>query len=121
MRTGDRRKSQAGVTLVEIMLAGAMTAIAVLATFEGFIVATKITHENAEALRADGVAFDLLWRNFYHEYEQLIPANLTNAYDNVYYTNGCKLLTVDLPYGANDQNTRHLEVFRSDIPRTYSN
>ena len=62
-------KSRAGVTLVEVMLAGAMTAAAVLATLEGFIVAGKIAHENAEALRADNVAFDLLWRKFYGDFE----------------------------------------------------
>ena len=39
---GDRMAARAGVTLVEVMLAGAMTALAVLATLEGFIVAAKI-------------------------------------------------------------------------------
>ena len=56
MHAGGRKRSQAGVTLVEVMLAGAMTAIAVLATIEAFTVAGKIAHENAEALRADNVA-----------------------------------------------------------------
>ena len=31
---------------------------------------------------------------------------------------GGKLIAIELKYGANDQFTRHLEVFRSDIPRT---
>ena len=69
MRSGDRRKARAGVTLLEVMLAGAMTAIAVLATLEAFTVAGKIAHENAEALRADNVAFDLLWRKFYGDFD----------------------------------------------------
>ena len=71
MRCGDRRKARAGVTLLEVMLAGALTAIAVLATLEAFTVAGKVAHENAEALRADNVAFDLLWRKFYGDYDQM--------------------------------------------------
>ena len=113
-----KRRSKAGVTLVEVMLAGAMTALVTLATLEGFIVAAKIAHENAEALRADGEAFDRIWRNFYHDYEQLIPSALTNSSDSVVSMNGYKLLSVDLPYGANGQYIRHLEVYRSEIPRT---
>ena len=113
-----KRRSKAGVTLVEVMLAGAMTALVTLATLEGFIVAAKIAHENAEALRADGEAFDRIWRNFYHDYEQLIPSALTNSSDSVVNMNGYKLLSVDLPYGANGQYIRHLEVYRSEIPRT---
>ena len=113
-----KRRSKAGVTLVEVMLAGAMTALVTLATLEGFIVAAKIAHENAEALRADGEAFDRIWRNIYHDYEQLIPSALTTSSDSVVNMNGYKLLSVDLPYGANGQYIRHLEVYRSEIPRT---
>ena len=69
--SGDRMAARAGVTLVEVMLAGALTAISVLVTLEAFIVAGKIAHENAETLRADNIAFDLLWRKFYGDYEQL--------------------------------------------------
>lgn len=142
-RPAARRRSRAGVTLVEVMLAGAMTAIATLATLEGFIVAAKITHENAEVLRADGVAFDLLWRRFYGDYETMVSttgrpltekntADSTSPYYSAISTNrpsftytesvsnayNGKLLSIDLRYGANDRYTRHLEVFRSEIPRT---
>ena len=34
-----KRRAKAGVTLVEVMLAGAMTALVSLATLEGFVVA----------------------------------------------------------------------------------
>jgi hypothetical protein len=143
MRCGDRRKARAGVTLLEVMLAGALTAIAVLATLEAFTVAGKVAHENAEALRADNVAFDLLWRKFYGDYEQMRPTvgqtlveKDTDDSDSPYRStslgdppsyryvesvSNCysgKLIAIDLKYGANDQFTRHLEVFRSDIPRT---
>ena len=142
MRGSDQR-SRAGVTLVEVMLAGAMTAVAVLATLEGFIVAAKIAHENAEALRADNVAFDLLWRKFYGDYEQMrstvgqtVPEKHTDDNGSPYkstaladppsYTyreyvtpqNGGKILAVTLTYGAEGQFSISNEVFRSDIPRT---
>ena len=142
MRGGDQR-SRAGVTLVEVMLAGAMTAVAVLATLEGFIVAAKIAHENAETLRADNVAFDLLWRKFYGDYEQMrstvgqtVPEKHTDDNGSPYrstalgdppsYTyreyvtpkNGGKALAVTLTYGAEGQFSISNEVFRSDIPRT---
>lgn len=143
MRGDGRQKSRAGVTLVEVMLAGAMTAIAVLATLEGFIVAARVAHENAEALRADNIAFDLLWRKFYGDYEQMrstvgqtIPEKNTNDADSPYKStslgtppsyayreyvtpqNGGKMLAVTLKYGSEGQFTLSNEVFRCDIPRT---
>ena len=146
-RHRDRRRSKAGVTLVEVMLAGALTALVSLATLEGFIVAAKIAHENAEVLRADGIAFDLLWRKFYTDSDNL-PSTVGKALENKqtdsttspYYRNpsttsitnlpaftynesvsncyGGKMLEINLNYGSAGQYTRHLEVFRSDIPRT---
>jgi hypothetical protein len=143
MRGDDSRKARAGVTLVEVMLAGALTAIAVLATLEGFIVAARIAHENAEALRADNIAFDLLWRKFYGDYEQMrstvgqaIPEKNTSDNDSPYKSislgtppsysyqeyvtpqNGGKMLAVTLKYGPEGQFTISNEVFRCDIPRT---
>ncbi|MBR4653091.1 MAG: prepilin-type N-terminal cleavage/methylation domain-containing protein [Kiritimatiellae bacterium] len=137
--------SKAGVTLVEVMLAGAITALVSLATLEGFIVAARIAHENAELLRADGVAFDLLWRRFYGDFDLLRSTqgqtpplrNTNNDSDSPYRSTTLgndrpdynyresvipqgsgKLLAIDLQYGADGQFTRHLQVFRSDIPRT---
>ena len=141
------RHLKAGVTLVEVMLAGALTALVSLATLEGFVVAAKIAHENAEVLRADGVAFDLLWRKFYADYDNLpstvgkpLEDRQTNSSTSPYYRNpsttsvtnlpsftynesvsncyGGKLLGINLKYGSEGQYTRHLEVFRSNIPRT---
>ena len=144
MRRGKGRGgNRAGVTLVEVMLAGTMTALAALATLEAFIVAAKIAHENAEVLRADNIAFDLLWRKFYGDYEQMrstvgqtIPEKNTDDTDSPYRStslddppsyayreyvtpyNGGKLLAVTLKYGHQGQFTISNEVFRSDIPRT---
>ena len=138
-----QRRSRAGVTLLEVMLAGAMTAVAALATLEGFIVAARVVHENAVTLQADGIAFDLLWRKFYGDYEKMTStvgkapnwkdtSDNTSPYYSTTYTNlpsftyyesisnhlGGKVLSIDLRYGANDRFTRHLEVYRSSIPRT---
>ena len=147
-RSGDmKRRSKAGVTLVEVMLAGVLTALVSLITLEGFIVAAKIAHENAETLRADGVAFDLLWRKFYADFDNLqstvgktLENKQTNSSTSPYYRNSSstsitnmpaytynecvsncnsgKMLWVNLKYGPAGQYTRHLEVFRSNIPRT---
>ena len=138
-----KRHLKAGVTLVEVMLAGAMTALVTLATLEGFVVATKIVHENAETLQADGIAFDLLWRKFYGDFEKMTSttgkapdwkntSDSQSPYRSNVYTNapsftysesisncyGGKLLSIDLKYGTGNRFTRHLEVFRSEIPRT---
>ena len=140
--SGDRMSARAGVTLVEVMLAGALTAISVLVTLEAFIVAGKIAHENAETLRADNIAFDLLWRKFYGDYEQMrstvgqsVPEKNTDDTDSPYRSstlgdppsyayreyvtpvNDGKMLAVTLTYGPEGQFTISNEVFRSDIPR----
>ena len=143
MCTGGRKRARAGVTLLEVMLAGAMTALAILVTLESFIVAAKIAHENAEALQADNIAFDLLWRKFYGDYEQMrstvgqiAPQRNTDDSDSPYKSislgappsyayreyvtpiNAGKLLAITLTYGPQDQFTISNEVFRSNIPRT---
>ena len=148
MRGGDSRKACAGVTLLEVMLAGAMTALAVLATLEGFIIAGKVAHENAEALRADNIAFDLLWRKFYGDYDQLrstvgqiVPGKNTYDADSPYRSTTLdeppsyayreyvtpvnpvnnddgKTLAVTLTYGPDGQYSISNEIFRCNIPRT---
>lgn len=133
---------KAGVTLVELLLAGAVTSISVLALLGGFATAQRIVHANAEALRADNIAFDLLWRRFNIDYDRLLPTGLnapeqrTEANTSPYHSsrltpapayvytertavsNSVKCLSIDLKYGPNGTNVRHLDVFRSEIPRT---
>lgn len=148
MRGDGRRKAQEGVTLLEVMLAGALTAIAALATLETFTVAGKVAHENAEALRADNVAFDLLWRKFYGNYDQLrstdgqdVPERNTADADSPYRSatlddppsygyreyvtpvnpindDDGKILAVTLTYGPEGRYVISNEVFRCNIPRT---
>lgn len=71
MRGGDSKRTRAGVTLVEVMLAGAMTSFIVLTTLEGFTLAGLIAKVNCSALYADNVAFDLIWREFKSNYDEL--------------------------------------------------
>ena len=103
----------------------------------------KILPENAEAIRADNVAFDLLWRKFYGDYEQMRPTvgqlvqeKNTDDNDSPYrssslasppsyayreyvtpFNNG-KILAVTLRYGPEGQYTISNEIFRCNIPRT---
>ena len=96
-----------------------------------------------ETLQADGIAFDLLWRKFYGDFEKMTSttgkapdwkntSDSQSPYRSNVYTNapsftysesisncyGGKLLSIDLKYGTGNRFTRHLEVFRSEIPRT---
>ena len=54
--------ARGGFTLVEVMLAGAITVLVTLSLMEGLIVSAKISHENSELLAADAFAWDTAWR-----------------------------------------------------------
>lgn len=56
---------------MEVMLAGAIAVLATLSLLEGIIVATKISHENAELLAADAYAWDTAWKWLNKKYEDL--------------------------------------------------
>ncbi len=115
-----QRQSRAGVTLVEVMLAGAMTAVAVLAMLEGVIVAAKITHENAEALRADGSAFDVVWGRFNKPYGELNNDNVTtNDYGATNLTSSILKITYIYTNPATGQE-HSLSILRSNIPEKRS-
>ena len=62
-RSGEKkRRSKAGVTLVEVMLAGAMLVLACTCMINGFMFAARLAHEeNGMALAADGYAMDAAW------------------------------------------------------------
>ena len=113
MRGGNRRKARAGVTLLEVMLAGALTAISVLATLEAFIVAAKIAHENAEALRADSDAFDAIWGRFNIQFGELSNSTTTNDFTFV-PSSAC---FIDLNYTYQLHGQEHsLWIRRSNVP-----
>lgn len=64
--TGRRGKS--GVTLVEVMLAGAIMTLLALALFNGIAIASRIAHENAETLSAEAIVWDAVWKRFNEDY-----------------------------------------------------
>ena len=64
-------KSHRGMTLVEVMVAGSLTVLFSLALMEGLIVATKISHENAQLLAAEAYAWDTAWRYLNTSYSKL--------------------------------------------------
>ena len=68
-------KSNRGVTLVEVMLAGAIISLLSLAMFNGISIAVRIAHENAEMLSAEAVVWDAVWKRFNEEYSQLMPTD----------------------------------------------
>lgn len=66
-RPGFRR----GVTLVEIMVAGAILALLSIALFNGSGLAVRLVQENAEFLAADAFAFDLALKRSRESYAKL--------------------------------------------------
>ena len=50
------------MTLIEVILAGSIAVLMTLALLEGIIVSTKISHENAQLLAAEGYAWETAWR-----------------------------------------------------------
>lgn len=67
-RPGFRR----GVTLVEIMVAGAILALLSIALFNGAGLAARLAQENAEFLAADAFAFDLALKRSRESYTRLL-------------------------------------------------
>lgn len=91
---GKRSKARAGVTLVEVMLAGALTSFVVLTTLEGFTFSGVIATANCTTLHADNVAFDLIWREFREDWDTLeklagkeTPVKATWETDSPYHSN----------------------------------
>jgi type II secretory pathway pseudopilin PulG len=68
-------KSKRGVTLVEVMLAGAILLLLSLALFNGVAIAVRIAHENAETLSAEAVVWDAVWKRFNEEFSMLLPTD----------------------------------------------
>ena len=74
------QKGKRGVTLIEVMLAGAILTLLSLALFNGISVATSIAHENAELLSAEAVVWDAVWKRFNEDYS----TSIRNSADNVW-------------------------------------
>ena len=78
----SRASARGGFTLVEAMLAGAVAVLSTLAAMEGFIVAAKLSHENAELLAADAFAWDTAWRWLNKAYDELPGQAAGVTYDS---------------------------------------
>ena len=142
---GDIRNAKRGVTLIEVMLAGSITALMVLTLLEALIFGARIAKANSQLLAADAYAFDVAWRHCNESFDKM-PANLTGT-DNWYaipasaapelslpgwpaarcyltITNAGpgKVIAVDVEWGATGHR-KHLnsyhrtEIFKSQIER----
>ena len=73
-------KARRGVTLVEVMLAGSIAVLLTLACLEGVIVATRISHENAQLLAAEAFAWDTAWKWLNKPYDELNNSTTARFY-----------------------------------------
>ena len=74
------RPGKRGVTLIEVMLAGAILTLLSLALFNGISVAARIAHENAELLSAEAVVWDAVWKRFNEDYSTSIRNSAANGW-----------------------------------------
>ena len=79
-------RSKRGVTLVEVMLAGAITAMLALAVMQGVIVSAKICHENSELLAAEAYAWDTAWK-WLNKKDEEIDDSLSSTSEMTFYPN----------------------------------
>ena len=72
-------KSRRGITLIETMVAGAISAIVLTAAFEGIVVAAKVAHENAQILSAEAYAWETAWTWLNRRYADVNAGTYTVA------------------------------------------
>lgn len=91
-------RSKRGVTLVEVMLAGAITAMLALAVMQGVIVSVKICHENSELLAAEAYAWDTAWK-WLNKKDEEIDDSLDSSAEITFYpnANGFSVASNDCP------------------------
>ena len=97
-------KARRGVTLVEVMLAGAIAVLLTLACLEGVIVSTRIAHENSQLLAAEAYAWDTAWRWLNKPYDELNNSTSPKFYPDAGYSvvssNDCPMLCKELNGGS---------------------
>ena len=64
-------RARRGMTLIEVMLAGAITVLFTLSLMEALVVAAKISNENSQLLAADAYAWDTAWKWFNKKFDDL--------------------------------------------------
>lgn len=85
-------RARKGVTLVEVMLAGAISVLFTLTLMEGLIVAAKISNENSQLLAADAYAWDTAWKWFNKKYDDLCNTSGGEVKYGVVSSNDCPVL-----------------------------
>lgn len=93
-------KARRGMTLVEVMLAGAIAVLVTLSLMEGLIVAAKISHENAQLMAAEAYAWDTAWKWLNKSYAKLNDSTSARWYPDangyVISSNDCPMLCREL-------------------------
>ena len=108
-------KSKRGVTLIEVMLAGAILALLSIALFNGIAIAARIAHENAETLSAEAVVWDAVWKKFNEDYTTIKSAVSTTWTEESLSSNAAPALAV---YGTGAANLPKLKLRVSGITET---
>ena len=142
---GDNGKAKRGVTLIEVMLAGSITAMLVLVLLETLIFGARIAKENSQYLAADAYAFDVAWRHCNEAFDKLptnlqgpnnsytIPASAApelsrpgwpaaKCYLTITNAGSGKMISVNVKWGATghrkELNSYHrTEIFKSQVER----
>lgn len=65
-------RAHRGITLTEVMVAGAIFSLLALTLFEGVGLAARLSQENAEYLAADAYAFDLAYKRSRESFSELL-------------------------------------------------
>ena len=65
------KRGRQGITLVEVMLAGAIVSILMGAFLAGIVTSAKVSRENSEILAAEAYAWDTAWKWFNKRNEEL--------------------------------------------------
>ena len=138
-----RRRAAAGQTLVEVMLAGAITVMLTLVLLESLIFGARTARENSQLLAADAYAFDTAWRHFNESFENMPsalkgqPYTLSSnavpvlssgewpaarSYVTVTNAGAGKIIAVDVEWGPAGRRRRlsdyhRIELFRSAVNR----
>ena len=110
------RKGKRGVTLIEVMLAGAILTLLSLALFNGISVAARIAHENAELLSAEAVVWDAVWKRFNEDYSTSIRNSAADGWvEETLTSNAAPALAV---YGTASGAMPKLKLRVSEISET---
>ena len=92
-------RARKGMTLIEVMLAGAITVLFTLSLMEALIVAAKISNENSQLLAADAYAWDTAWKWFNKKFDDLDGTTGGKVEFDVVSSNDCPMLCSALTGG----------------------